>query len=126
MSAFHQDGEENFEVDQIIEDCKTLASLITSCSVMHVYREANGVANRLARIARLSLIDSIWLNIAPSIIDDVLVDDGCNYLQDLGFMSSPVYASIFFFDNKNFIKNGLCTAIGKLALVLSLTNLECY
>ena len=52
-------------------------------SFVHIYREANGVANRLARLASMSPRDSI-----PCISYDVLLEDGCFILRDFGSMSS--------------------------------------
>lgn len=46
--------------------------------VKHVYREANGVAHRLAQFACFSSLDEFWINETPSIIEDVLYKDLCN------------------------------------------------
>ena len=94
VRSFHQDFEAGTDVGQVVADCKTLTLLMHSFSLVHIYREANGVANRLARLASLSTIDSIWYNETPSIIYDVLLEDGCFSSQGVGSMSSPIYAYI--------------------------------
>ncbi|XP_062014260.1 uncharacterized protein LOC133730740 [Rosa rugosa] len=45
--------------------------------IRHIFREANGVANRLAHLASLNYLDDIWLEESPMIIQDVLYEDSC-------------------------------------------------
>jgi ribonuclease HI len=54
----------NLEVDLsdvgcIVKDCREYLKNFASISVSHIYREANGVAHRLARLASFSAIDKV-------------------------------------------------------------------
>ena len=70
--------EDRSEIGCIIGDCKSYLTCFRSIQVSHVFREANGVANRLAHLASGSNINEVWLGEAPAIIRDVLYEDGCN------------------------------------------------
>ncbi|XP_024196188.1 uncharacterized protein LOC112199393 [Rosa chinensis] len=45
-------------------------SAFQSVQVRHIYREANGVADRLAHLASVGLLDAVWLEETPAIIQD--------------------------------------------------------
>ena len=62
----------------IIGDCKSYLRAFSSIDICHIFREANGVAHRLAHIASSSFTNEFWLEETPSIIEDVLLDDVCN------------------------------------------------
>ena len=94
VKAFHQDMEVGTDVGQVVADCTTLTLLMHSFTLVHIYREANGIANRLARLASMSTMDSIWYNETPSIIYDVLLEDNCFSSRGIGSMCSSLYASI--------------------------------
>ncbi|PRQ45142.1 putative ribonuclease H-like domain, reverse transcriptase zinc-binding domain-containing protein [Rosa chinensis] len=83
--------EDNFsEVSRVFDDCKDYLSAFQSVEIRHIYREANGVAHRLAHLASYLLLDDIWLDETPAIIQDVLYEDYCNVsivARGSGFMS---------------------------------------
>lgn len=70
-----------------MEDCKEFRTCFTSFQFRHIFREANGVALRLAHFASCSNMDEFWLFEAPSIIEDVLYEDFCNSSRGLDTMS---------------------------------------
>lgn len=61
--------------------------MFNSITITHVYREANGVANRLAHIASCSGIDDFWLDEMLFIIENVLCEDICSCGRGSGSMS---------------------------------------
>lgn len=61
--------------------------MFNSITIRHVYRETNGVANRLAHIASCSWIDDFWLDETLFIIKNVLYEDLCSCGRGSGSMS---------------------------------------
>ncbi|XP_042950166.1 uncharacterized protein LOC122282279 [Carya illinoinensis] len=55
----------------IVTDIKQMQSRISVCSILHVNREANESAHRLARFARSVVDTSVWWEVVPSIIEQV-------------------------------------------------------
>ena len=51
---------------------------IPSIVICHSFREANGVAHKLAHLAKSHCENFIWLDEAPASIEDVLFIDQCN------------------------------------------------
>ncbi|PRQ31117.1 putative ribonuclease H-like domain, reverse transcriptase zinc-binding domain-containing protein [Rosa chinensis] len=71
--------EDNFsEVSRVFDDCTDYLSDFQSIEIRHIYREANGVAHRLAHLASYLLLDDVWLDETPAIIQDVLYENYCN------------------------------------------------
>ncbi|PRQ57087.1 putative ribonuclease H-like domain, reverse transcriptase zinc-binding domain-containing protein [Rosa chinensis] len=87
--------EKNFsEVSRVLDDCKEYFNAFQSIRVRHIYREANGVANRLAHLASSVYFDDVWLGETPAIIQDVLYEDYCHCLsvtRGLGDTSPPMH-----------------------------------
>ena len=52
----------------------------TNCSVMHVYREANGCANRLARMGADLKSDYLFLYDPPPVVVDLLDNDKAGHV----------------------------------------------
>ena len=98
ITALARGGEDLSECGRVIEDCKALFSSFQSVRVRHIPREANGVADRLAHLARLGGFDGDWIGEAPAIIRDVLIEDilYCSTnAQGLGSQSHLVHDVIF-------------------------------
>jgi hypothetical protein len=79
------------QVSRIIEDCRVYLRSFNSFVIRHIYREANGVAQRLAHVANFSRSFDFWIEVTPSIIEDVLYEDGCIYTRGIGITSPSVY-----------------------------------
>ena len=75
VAALKLEREDYSEVGRIVGDCKQYLATITSSTFRHIFREANGVANRLAHLASQRTIDSIWFEEPPDIIQDVRYAD---------------------------------------------------
>ncbi|XP_024200286.1 uncharacterized protein LOC112203572 [Rosa chinensis] len=63
------------EVGQVVDDCKAYMAAFQVVQVRHIFREANGVVDRLAHLARRGMLDDVWLGETPAIIQDVLYED---------------------------------------------------
>lgn len=87
ISALYSSCIDCSEIGRIVEDCRDYMSSISSANLCHIYREANGVAHRLAHLASVSYVDDLWLNETPSIIEDVLFEDLCKLNRGFGSMS---------------------------------------
>jgi ribonuclease HI len=83
-TALAKTGEDLSDIGRIIGDCKEYFSTFNYIDIRHIFREANGVANRLAHIASYSNVDELWLDETPSIIEDVLYEDNCCPTRGLG------------------------------------------
>ncbi|XP_004293150.1 PREDICTED: putative ribonuclease H protein At1g65750-like [Fragaria vesca subsp. vesca] len=79
------------EVSFILSDCRHYMEAFRFILLRHVYREANGVAHRLAHLARSSSLNEFWVDEPPDIIQDVLMEDGCNISRGLGSMTPSLY-----------------------------------
>ncbi|KAL6182390.1 hypothetical protein ACLB2K_043812 [Fragaria x ananassa] len=92
VAALKSEEKDLLEVSRVISDCKSYFSVFQSIRIRHVYREANGVANRLAHLASICFINNVWLEETHDNIQDVLYDD-YNYclsiVRGLGTMSAP-------------------------------------
>ena len=93
VNALHRDEEDFSEIGRIVDDCNMYASSFAFIQFRHVYRQANGVANRLACLANGHDLDQVWLEESPVIIRDILLEDGCIITRGLGDMSPPVYSN---------------------------------
>ena len=62
ISALANPDADFSDIGCILDDCKEYMNAIGSFTLRHIYREANGVAHRLAHIASFSNIDDIWLD----------------------------------------------------------------
>ena len=91
ISGLSSDREDYSDVGRIIHDCHSYIRTINTCRVSHIYREANGVANRLAHLASCSFLDEFWVDETPVSIQDVLYEDLCNSTRGLGAMSPSMY-----------------------------------
>ncbi|XP_062011139.1 uncharacterized protein LOC133727571 [Rosa rugosa] len=87
VSALQQNMEDRSDIGRIIDDCKSYLTYFPSFQIRHVFREANGVAHRLAHPASLNYLDDIWVDESPVIIQDVLYKDLCTEARAQGFMS---------------------------------------
>ena len=52
-------------IGHIIKDCKSLMSLLQTCSFSHVRQQSNGVAHALAIRARKSSPLTVWMESVP-------------------------------------------------------------
>ncbi|PRQ31856.1 putative ribonuclease H-like domain-containing protein [Rosa chinensis] len=98
IAALKSEEENLSEVSRILDDCKEYFSSFRSVRILHTYREANGVADRLAHLASVVTIDDVWLDETPAIIQDVLYEDYCHCFsvaRGSGFMSPPMQNSTF-------------------------------
>ncbi|XP_061990636.1 uncharacterized protein LOC133709048 [Rosa rugosa] len=102
LVAALQSGEKNLsEIGRVLDDCKDYLRGFQSVKIRHIYREANGVALRLAHLASMFVIDDVWVDETPAIIQDVLYEDypHCFYhcstsVRGLGFTSPPMQISV--------------------------------
>ena len=60
LLLINREGEDYSDLGRIVEDCKFLMTQYQSVSVCHILREANGVADRLAHLARLGGFIGEW------------------------------------------------------------------
>ena len=67
-AALARSGEDLSDIGRIIGDCKEYFSAFNYIDIRHIFREASGVADRLAHIASCSNVDEIWLDETPSIL----------------------------------------------------------
>ncbi|XP_004309843.1 PREDICTED: uncharacterized protein LOC101294625 [Fragaria vesca subsp. vesca] len=75
VAALGREEEDLSEVGRVLCDCKDYMKAFQSITIQHVSREANGVANRLAHLVRMGVLDDIWLEETLAIIQDVLYED---------------------------------------------------
>ena len=61
----------NLEFGCLIKECKTLISLGENLKLCFIRRQANGVANALARVARFYTSPSVWLEAPTVLVDDL-------------------------------------------------------
>ncbi|PRQ15756.1 putative ribonuclease H-like domain-containing protein [Rosa chinensis] len=61
VNALEGEMEGLSEIGRIVEDCKRYANSFLSFQFRHVYRETNGVANRLAHFASWNDLDEYWV-----------------------------------------------------------------
>ena len=62
-------------IGHIYSLARSKLSLFSSFSVVHVFREGNSVAHRLAKFARNVVGSQIWLEHVPSFLNQCLGDD---------------------------------------------------
>ncbi|KAL6199572.1 hypothetical protein ACLB2K_029356 [Fragaria x ananassa] len=98
LQALAKDGDV-VEVSAILVDCRHYLMAFDYVLLRHVNREANGVANRLAHLARSSAFDELWEDSPPDIIQDVLIEDGCKFSQGISVMSPLMYDHSLNIDN---------------------------
>ncbi|XP_062021071.1 uncharacterized protein LOC133737560 [Rosa rugosa] len=91
IAALKSATEDYSEVGCIVEDCKAYLHAISSINLYSVYREANGVAHRLAHLASVDYLDDYWLDETPVIIRDALFEDSCTSTRGVGNMSPSLY-----------------------------------
>ncbi|KAL6186127.1 hypothetical protein ACLB2K_042248 [Fragaria x ananassa] len=91
MKALATTDGDVIEVSSILSDCRHYMETFRLILLRHIYREANGVAHRLAHLARSSSLYEFWVDETPDIIQDVLMEDGCNISRGLGNMSPSLY-----------------------------------
>ncbi|KAL6213907.1 hypothetical protein ACLB2K_013346 [Fragaria x ananassa] len=82
LQALAKDGDV-VEVSTILVDCCYYLMAFDFVLLRHVNREANGVANKLAHLARSSVLAELWEDGPPDIIHDVLIEDGCKFAQEM-------------------------------------------
>ena len=87
VNALSTEQEDFSEIGRIIDDCRVYTLEVRPIHIRHIYREANGVAHRLANLASCSFLDDLWLDETPAIIQDVLFEDICKCSRGLGTMS---------------------------------------
>ncbi|XP_024158692.1 uncharacterized protein LOC112166150 [Rosa chinensis] len=96
IAALKRVGNDFSDVGRVLEDCKSYMTAFQSIEIRHIYREANGVADRLAHLASLFALNDVWLEETPAIIQDVLYEDYCkcsNVARGSGFMSPPAQST---------------------------------
>ncbi|XP_061999476.1 uncharacterized protein LOC133716838 [Rosa rugosa] len=94
VNALKHGMEDRSDIGRIIEDCKSYLTSLHSVQIRHIFREANGVANRLAHLASMNYLDDVWLDESPAIIQDVLYEDSCTIARGQGYMSPSMHISI--------------------------------
>lgn len=75
------------QISRILEYCRVYLRSFNSIVIRHIYREANGVAQRLTHVISFSRFDDFWIEDTPSIIKDVLYEDDCFYIRNLDIIS---------------------------------------
>ena len=66
----------NLMLEPILFECRNLIQTFPNSSVAHVFREANGCANRLARMgAELVVTDFLFLFEQPDVVGEMLASD---------------------------------------------------
>lgn len=78
LAAVLRTDEDSSEIGRIVEDCRDDMMQIPSIVIRHTFREANGVAHRLAHLAKSHYENFFWFDEAPASIQDVLFIDECN------------------------------------------------
>lgn len=73
VAALANSTEDCSDIGRVMADCKDYMSEFHSINFRYVFREANGVAHRLAHLASCSFIDNLCLGETSSIIEDVIV-----------------------------------------------------
>ncbi|XP_004292412.1 PREDICTED: putative ribonuclease H protein At1g65750-like [Fragaria vesca subsp. vesca] len=68
VHALHNTDDDLSIAGRVIEDCQRYVSAFNFFHLQHIYREANSVANRLARFARCNKLDVFSLDETPVII----------------------------------------------------------
>ena len=87
VAAMQNRDKDILEVSPILQDCHRYIEMFKFVVFRHIYREANGVAHRLATLVRSPDIDEFWVGECPCIILDTLLDDGCDVNRGVGLMS---------------------------------------
>lgn len=95
MRAVTGSEEDSSEIGKIVEDCIAHLLDISFISFCHIFREANGVAHRVAHLASSHLENFSWVEEASVIIHDVLFENRCNSFQGQGTLSTPESLSPF-------------------------------
>ena len=90
-TAIASSSDDYSQIGRIVGDCQGFLNSFNSIEVRHVYREANRVAHRLACVASFYSLDVFCLGETPSIIEDVLLEDCCNFTRGIGFTSPSRY-----------------------------------
>ncbi|XP_062014420.1 uncharacterized protein LOC133730938 [Rosa rugosa] len=78
VSALHVDGDDFSDIGRILDNYRRYVNAFNFFNFQHICCEANGVANRLALLARCGNLDEFCLEETPVIIQDVLYEDQCN------------------------------------------------
>ena len=78
VDACHSIKADFLEFGCLIKECKTLISLGENLKLCFIRRQASGVANALARVARFYTSPSVWLE-APAVLVDALASDYSSY-----------------------------------------------
>ncbi|KAL6214185.1 hypothetical protein ACLB2K_013623 [Fragaria x ananassa] len=90
MLSLARSSEDMSEVSALLNNCKAYMESFQFILLRHVYREANGVAHRLAHLVRIAYLDELLVDESPDIIQDVLMEDGCSIPGGFGFMSPSI------------------------------------
>ena len=63
-------------LELLLSECRNVIQTFPNSSVAHVFREANGCADRLARMgAELVVTDFLFLFEPPDVVDEMLASD---------------------------------------------------
>ena len=68
VDALKGEGDDMSVIGRIVEDCRRFVNAFSSFECRHIYREANGVANRLSHLASWGGIHNVWLEETSDII----------------------------------------------------------
>ncbi|XP_024172036.1 uncharacterized protein LOC112178052 [Rosa chinensis] len=60
VAALQQKVEDRSEIGRIMDDCKSYLTSFHPFQVRHIFREANGAANRLVHLASFNLLSDVW------------------------------------------------------------------
>lgn len=64
-----------FHTQTIVDNCRALSSCLSSLSFLFCYRDSNEVAHRLAKWAKSSACDKVWVDNVPPWLGDALYSD---------------------------------------------------
>ncbi|KAL0014884.1 hypothetical protein SO802_001953 [Lithocarpus litseifolius] len=66
-------------LEPLLSDCRNLMKTFLNCAVVHVYREANRCADRLARLGADLHSDHLILYNPPPVVEDLLASDKAGF-----------------------------------------------
>lgn len=65
----------NLMLEPLLNDCKTLIRSMPNCSITHIFREANKIADKMVKMGADLVIDFQFFYKPPPLVDNALVFD---------------------------------------------------
>ena len=65
----------NLMLEPLFNDCRNLIKTFPSCIVIHIFRKANGCADKLANMGATQSVDFLLLYEPPPVVVDLLAFD---------------------------------------------------